>query len=31
MLEGQFGRYDVRLYELSRGIDNSQVVPNRPP
>lgn len=31
MLEGQFGRYGVRLYELSRGIDNSQVVPNRPP
>src|SRR5216110_2458764 len=31
MLEGQFGRYGVRLYELSRGIDNSQVVPNRSP
>ena len=31
MLEGQFGRHGVRLYELSRGIDNSQVVPNRPP
>src|ERR1700736_3173042 len=29
-LEGQFGRYGLRLYELSRGIDNSQVVPNRP-
>ena len=29
-LEGQFGRYGRRLYELSRGIDNSQVVPNRP-
>src|SRR5947208_9203234 len=31
MLEGQFGRHGVRLYELSRGIDNSQVVPNRHP
>src|SRR3989441_7260772 len=31
MLEGHFGRYGMRLYELSRGIDNSQVVPNRPP
>src|SRR5256884_6868923 len=30
MLEGQFGRYGVRLYELSRGIDNNQVVPDRP-
>src|SRR5213593_1830763 len=30
MLEGQFGRYGMRLYELSRGIDNSQVVPDRP-
>jgi DNA polymerase-4 len=29
-LEGQLGRYGQRLYELSRGIDNSQVVPNRP-
>ena len=29
-LEGQFGRYGQRLYDLSRGIDNSQVVPNRP-
>jgi DNA polymerase-4 len=29
-LEGQFGRYGLRLYELSRGIDNSQVVPNMP-
>jgi DNA polymerase-4 len=29
-LEGDFGRYGLRLYELSRGIDNSQVVPNRP-
>src|SRR5438093_1290997 len=31
MLEGHFGRYGMRLYELSRGIDNCQVVPNRPP
>jgi DNA polymerase IV len=29
-LEKTFGRYGARLYELSRGIDNSQVVPNRP-
>jgi DNA polymerase-4 len=29
-LEKEFGRYGVRLYELARGIDNSQVVPNRP-
>lgn len=29
-LEGQFGRYGVRLYELARGIDHSEVVPNRP-
>ncbi len=29
-LEGQFGRYGVRLYELARGIDHSKVVPNRP-
>jgi DNA polymerase-4 len=30
MLEGRFGRYGVRLYELSRGIDNGEVRPNRP-
>lgn len=30
VLEKNFGRYGVRLYELARGIDNSQVVPNRP-
>jgi DNA polymerase-4 len=30
VLEKDFGRYGVRLYELARGIDNSQVVPNRP-
>jgi DNA polymerase-4 len=29
-LEGHFGRYGVRLYELARGIDHSKVVPNRP-
>src|SRR2546430_4047923 len=29
-LEGRFGRYGVRLYELARGIDRSEVVPDRP-
>jgi DNA polymerase-4 len=29
-LEARFGRYGVRLYELARGIDNSDVVPDRP-
>src|SRR5947199_3520409 len=29
-LEGRFGRYGVRLYDLARGIDNSEVVPDRP-
>ena len=29
-LERHFGRYGVRLYELARGIDNSEVVPDRP-
>lgn len=29
-LENNFGRYGRRLYELSRGIDNSHVIPNRP-
>lgn len=29
-LEGQFGRYGLRLYELARGIDHSKVVPDRP-
>ena len=29
-LEGQFGRYGVRLYELARGIDENPVVPDRP-
>src|SRR2546425_12080361 len=30
MLEHGFGRYGVRLYELARGIDDSEVVSNRP-
>jgi DNA polymerase-4 len=29
-LEGRFGRYGVRLYQLARGIDKSEVVPDRP-
>jgi DNA polymerase IV len=29
-LEKRFGRYGVRLYELARGIDESEVVPDRP-
>jgi len=29
-LEGNFGRYGLRLYELARGLDNSEVVPERP-
>jgi DNA polymerase-4 len=29
-LEGHFGRYGLRLYGLARGIDRSEVVPNRP-
>ena len=29
-LERRFGRYGVRLYELARGVDNSEVVPDRP-
>jgi DNA polymerase-4 len=29
-LEDRFGRYGVRLYELARGIDKSEVVPDRP-
>ena len=28
-LERHFGRYGVRLWELARGIDHSEVVPNR--
>jgi DNA polymerase-4 len=30
ILEHEFGRYGVRLHELARGIDDSEVVPNRP-
>jgi DNA polymerase IV len=30
LLEGQFGRYGVRLYELARGVDDSPVVADRP-
>src|SRR5215467_6204222 len=29
-LESRFGRYGVRLYELARGIDRSEVIPDRP-
>lgn len=29
-LQGRFGRYGARLYELARGIDKSEVIPNRP-
>jgi DNA polymerase-4 len=29
-LESRFGRYGVRLYESARGIDKSEVVPDRP-
>ncbi len=29
-LEGRFGRHGVRLYELARGVDNSEVIPDRP-
>lgn len=29
-LEGRFGRHGLRLYELARGIDNSEVIPDRP-
>jgi DNA polymerase IV len=30
ILEDNFGRYGLRLYELTRGIDHSPVVPDRP-
>ena len=30
VLEDEFGRYGLRLHELARGIDNSQVIPDRP-
>jgi DNA polymerase-4 len=29
-LEERFGRQGVRLYELARGVDENEVVPNRP-
>ena len=29
-LESRFGRHGVRLFELARGIDKSEVVPDRP-
>ena len=29
-LERRFGRYGVRLHELARGIDNHEVIPDRP-
>jgi DNA polymerase IV len=29
-LEAKFGRYGVRLYEPARGIDESEVIPDRP-
>src|SRR5438046_640653 len=29
-LEGRFGRYGDRLYELARGINHSELVPDRP-
>jgi DNA polymerase IV len=29
-LERDFGRYGLRLYELARGIDDGEVIPDRP-
>jgi DNA polymerase-4 len=29
-MERHFGRYGLRLYELARGLDDSEVVPDRP-
>ena len=29
-LEADFGSFGIRLYELSRGVDHSEVVPDRP-
>jgi DNA polymerase-4 len=29
-LEERFGRYGLRLYELARGIDDGEVIPDRP-
>jgi DNA polymerase IV len=30
ILEASFGRHGVRLYELARGVDKSEVIPDRP-
>ncbi len=30
VLEDHFGRYGLRLYQLTRGIDHSEVIPDRP-
>jgi DNA polymerase-4 len=30
LLEQQFGRFGLRLHELSRGVDDREVVPDRP-
>jgi nucleotidyltransferase/DNA polymerase involved in DNA repair len=30
VLEQHFGRYGLRLYELARGIDDNEVIPDRP-
>jgi DNA polymerase IV len=30
VLEGQFGRYGLRLHELARGIDDNEVIADRP-
>jgi DNA polymerase IV len=30
VLESRFGRYGLRLFELTRGIDHSPVIPDRP-
>ena len=30
VLEANFGQYGLRLYELARGTDHNEVVPNRP-
>ncbi|MGB7727689.1 MAG: DNA polymerase IV [Candidatus Acidiferrum sp.] len=30
ILENYFGRYGLRLYDLARGIDTSEVIPDRP-
>lgn len=30
VLESRFGRYGARLFELTRGIDHSPVIPDRP-